>query len=103
MRQNHYGTADPLAPLPTAAIAARGDLLPANATLSGAIDAKVTTASWLRADLHVAAIMGPTTQGQPPFTWFGFWLGLGWALIFLFDLQVRAVGQVCACGHAILV
>ena len=67
--------ADPLFPKPSAAIAARGDLVPGpvGARPGGAYDAKIASGAMLAADLSVSAIAGPTTDDQPVFAWTGAW------------------------------
>jgi len=72
MRLNGYGSGDPLAFSPSAAIASRGDLNPKNPKASGAIDAKAVNAALVDA-LAMTAIAGPTSQGQPPFAFKGQW------------------------------
>lgn len=78
MRQNTYGTGDPLAPDPWSAVCARGDLVVPNnnssnsssdddaASLAGCYDTKVSAASLF---MRAWVVNGPTRQGQPPFDW----------------------------------
>lgn len=72
MRFNNYtgggAGGDPLAPTPTAAIAARGDLFSSDAGPFGAIDAKIVSSTLLQAGA-IRLVAGPTTQNQPPFAW----------------------------------
>lgn len=72
MRENNWGTGDPLATDACSAIACRGDLLLSGASLDGAIDAKLVNAEFMNA-MSVSAIAGPTTQQQPPFAFTGQW------------------------------
>lgn len=68
MLLNTYGTGDPLAPNPFAAIASRGDLSGLEAF--GAIDSKITSYALAKAG-SALAISGPTHTQHPPFSWTG--------------------------------
>lgn len=72
MRSNHYGEGDPLAPDADSAIAARADLRASDPVAGGAIDAKAVNVAMAQR-LQVAAVAGPTTEGQPAFSWTGTW------------------------------
>lgn len=77
MRLNRWNKkpADPLFPTPDAAIAARGDLMPAPKTFldhgprpGGAIDCKIVSSTMVKA-MVVSAVSGPTNDDQPAFSW----------------------------------
>lgn len=73
IRENNYGTQDPLAEGgPCHAIACRADLELVDPSADGAIDAKITNLDFINA-MSVSAISGPTTEKQPPFAFTGRW------------------------------
>eukprot|EP00730_Choanoeca_flexa_P008596 TRINITY_DN12510_c3_g1_i1.p1 TRINITY_DN12510_c3_g1~~TRINITY_DN12510_c3_g1_i1.p1 ORF type:complete len:541 (+),score=163.10 TRINITY_DN12510_c3_g1_i1:25-1623(+) len=72
MRENNYGTGDPLADGTDHAIAARRDLDPVAPRTDGAIDCKIVSSQNVKA-MSVVAIAGPTHEVQPVFNWTGAW------------------------------
>eukprot|EP00456_Euglypha_rotunda_P002589 TRINITY_DN10481_c0_g1_i2.p1 TRINITY_DN10481_c0_g1~~TRINITY_DN10481_c0_g1_i2.p1 ORF type:complete len:309 (-),score=51.31 TRINITY_DN10481_c0_g1_i2:11-844(-) len=68
IRYNQYQT-DPYSDgLASHAIASRYDLLNSSSSPFGAIDAKITSSTLIQS-LMANAISGPTTEGQPVFSW----------------------------------
>ncbi|KAG2499896.1 hypothetical protein HYH03_002184 [Edaphochlamys debaryana] len=69
MRYNDFKS-DPYAEgNPVGAVCGRGDLAKGDAAMAkGCYDSKVTTASMLKR-MEADVVAGPTTQGQPPFSW----------------------------------
>eukprot|EP01010_Urceolus_cornutus_P002038 NODE_262_length_1895_cov_306.195558_g212_i0.p1 GENE.NODE_262_length_1895_cov_306.195558_g212_i0~~NODE_262_length_1895_cov_306.195558_g212_i0.p1 ORF type:complete len:543 (-),score=110.57 NODE_262_length_1895_cov_306.195558_g212_i0:203-1831(-) len=72
LRYNEYETDPSSHGIPTMAICSRGDLATSNARTDGCYDTKVTSYERFRR-LESEAINGPTTQGQPVFTWASKW------------------------------
>lgn len=100
IRENNWGTDDPLAKTPCSAIACRHDLDPSDPSTSGGVDAKIVTKAMVDA-LAASIICGPTTQGQPPFAFVGQWADVphvGMPTTFDFEWQTVGISSMTADG-----